>query len=62
MINEDIRAALKATGVRQWMVAEIMGIDESVFSRKLRRALPPEARDAVLKAIYRLEEKLNEQG
>lgn len=58
MVNEEIRAALKSTGVRQWMVAEALAINESAFSRKLRRELSPEAKAAVLKTIERLAEKL----
>ena len=57
MANEEIRAMLKAAGIRQWMVAETMGVNESVFSRKLRRELPPEAKTAVTKAIERLAER-----
>lgn len=49
--NKDIRSAAKAAGVRHWEIAERLGIQDSAFSRNLRRELPPEERDKVLGII-----------
>ena len=49
--NKDIRSAAKAAGVLHWEIAEKLGIQDSAFSRKLRRELPPEERDKILDAI-----------
>lgn len=39
MNKQELRAHLKANGIKQWQVAEKMGIQESNLSRKLRRDL-----------------------
>lgn len=54
MRNEAIKAALKQNAVYQWEVAELLGIPESTFSRKLRHELPEADRDNVLKAIEKI--------
>lgn len=54
MHNEAIKAALKQNAVYQWEVAELLGIPESTFSRKLRHELPEADRDSVLKAIEKI--------
>lgn len=57
MNNIEVRNQLKKTGVRQWMVADALNYDESVFSRKLRKELPDEERQRVLEAIKILSNK-----
>ena len=37
MHNQEIRAAIKAAGVKYWQVAEKLGLYDGNFSRKLRR-------------------------
>ncbi len=54
MINEDIRTAAKAAGVRLWMVADRLGLTDSSFSRKLRFELPDEEKQKILKIIDEL--------
>ena len=54
MRNEAIKAARKQNAVYQWEVAELLGIPESTFSRKLRHELPEADRDSVLKAIEKI--------
>ncbi len=49
--NQDIREAAKRNGVKLWEVAELYGINDSNFSRKLRRELPPQERDRILAII-----------
>ena len=51
--NMDIRQAARQQGLRLWQVAEAMGIDDSAFSRKLRRELPPEVKTEIFEAIER---------
>ncbi len=54
MNNKDIRNAAGGYGIRLWQVAEAIGMNESAFSRKLRRELPPEERGKILEAIEKL--------
>lgn len=49
--NKDIRIAAKAAGVLHWEIAEKLGIQDSAFSRKLRRELPAEEREKILSII-----------
>lgn len=49
--NQDIRSAAKSAGVFFWEIAEKLGIQDSAFSRKLRRELPEEERTKVLGII-----------
>ncbi len=51
MKNLEIRNEAKAHGVKLWEVAEVLGITDSAFSRKLRRELPGDQRKHVLLAI-----------
>ena len=54
MENNDIKAAAKKVGVRLWQVAEVYGMQDSNFSRKLRRKLPDEEKEKILEIIDRL--------
>lgn len=49
--NKDIRSAAKAAGVLHWEIAERLGMQDSAFSRKLRRELPAQERDKILGII-----------
>ena len=49
--NKAIRSAAKAAGVLHWEIAERLGIQDSAFSRKLRRELPDEEREKILGII-----------
>ena len=63
MENIEIRNEAARNGLKLWEVAEALGVADSTFSRKLRRELPSEQRDHVLKMIVDLaaakEEKRN---
>lgn len=52
--NGAIREAAKAKGVRMWRIAEAMGINEAVFSRKLRYELPEKEAQKILAVIDRI--------
>ena len=52
--NKDIKNAAKRAGVFHYEIAEKLGIQDSAFSRKLRRELPIEERDKILEIINEL--------
>lgn len=52
--NETIRGAARSKGVRMWQIAEILGINEAVFSRKLRHELPEKETQKILAVIAQL--------
>ncbi len=54
MKNLDVRQAIKDSGHRYWEVAERLGMSDGVFSRKLRKELPPEKKQEIFKAIEQL--------
>lgn len=58
MNNKDIRSAAGGYGIRLWQVAEAIGMNESAFSRKLRKELPQEEKEKILAVI----EKLAKEG
>ena len=51
MKNESIRNALKANGIYQWQLAELMGVTEFTLSRKLRHELPKEEQTRIIQMI-----------
>lgn len=58
MNNKDIRNTAGGYGIRLWQVAEAIGMNESAFSRKLRKELPQEEKEKILAVI----EKLAKEG
>ena len=54
MNNKEIRNAAGGYGLKLWQVAEAIGMNESAFSRKLRKELPQEEKAKILEAIHRL--------
>ncbi len=54
MKNEIVRTVAKDAGVKLWQIAERVGITDSNFSRKLRRELPDEERERILRMIDEL--------
>ena len=54
MKNEDIRLAAKTAGVKLWQVAEVVGVNDGNFSRKLRHELPEDEKQKILEIIDRL--------
>ena len=54
MKNSDIRDAAKTAGVKLWQIAEVYGMQDSNFSRKLRRELPEAEKKEILAIIERL--------
>lgn len=54
MENTDIRQELLIANLKQWKVAERMGMSESTFSRMLRHELPQEKKNRIRLAISEL--------
>ncbi len=52
--NEDIRKAASEAGVKLWMVAEAIGMNDSCFSRLLRKELPDDRKSTIFQAINKL--------
>ena len=55
--NVEIRRSAKEAGVRLWQVAEAIGMQDSAFSRKLRKELPQEEKDRIFKIIKELSQE-----
>lgn len=49
--NKDIRSAAKSAGILHWEIADKLGIQDSAFSRKLRRELPDEEKKKIFAVI-----------
>ena len=58
MTNVGIRVAILTAGLKQYMVADEMGLSEQYFSQLMRHELPPEKQAEILAAIDRLKTKL----
>lgn len=61
MENANIRNEAKNNGVYLWEIAERIGIPETSFCRKLRRELPSEQQEHILREIHRIAEYKREQ-
>lgn len=57
--NETIRGAARSKGVRMWQIAETLGINEAVFSRKLRHELPEKETRKILAVIAQLAKEVD---
>lgn len=54
MANRDIKLAAAGAGVRMWQIADVLGILDCNFSRKLRRELPAEEKEKIFDIIRKL--------
>lgn len=54
MSNLDVRKAAAGAGVKLWQIAEVLGIADCNFSRKLRRELPSEEKERIFSIIKQL--------
>lgn len=59
--NCEIRSECRKYGIKQWELAEWIGISEATMTRKLRQELPSEQRDHILSMLYKLVEHKAEQ-
>ena len=56
-VTKEIRSAAKSAGVLHGEIADKLGIQDSAFSRKLRRELPPEDQEKIMGIITDLAAK-----
>lgn len=59
MANLDIREAAVNSKVKLWQIADVLGIADSNFSRKLRKELPQNEKDRIFSIIRQLEKGAN---
>ena len=52
MKNMKIRQALMEAGMKNYELAELMGISEFTLSRRLRNELPDKEQDRIIKLIH----------
>ena len=61
MNNKDLRDEFRVANVKQWEVAEAMGISEMTLVKWLRRELPDEKKTFVREAILKAKTNRQEQ-
>ncbi len=52
--NQELRTRIEENHIRYWQVAYEYGIDDTAFSKKLRRELPEEEKEKINKIIDKL--------
>lgn len=57
MNNQEIRNEAKKKGIKMWQIAEIYGVNDGNFSRKLRHELPEGEKNKILAIIDELHNK-----
>ena len=55
--NQKIRRTAAASGVRLWQIADALGLTECYFYRLLRKELPADKQEEILRIIAELEEE-----
>lgn len=60
--NQDIRALAKDRGVKLWEIAEVIGVSDGNFSRRLRRELSPAEKQRIKGIIDRVAARHAEQA
>ena len=55
--NQDIRAYAKSNGIFLWEIAAVVGVNDSNFSRRLRRELSAEEKARIREIIDKLREE-----
>ena len=56
MKNIDLREAFRIANVRQWEVAEALGISEMTLVKWLRRELPEDKKQRIQEGIHKVKE------
>jgi hypothetical protein len=51
MTNKELRLMAAGKGIRQWQIAEQLGIAEETLSRWFRKELSPDKKNLILAAI-----------
>lgn len=60
MANRIIREAAQKNGVLLWQLAYAVGVNDSTFSRRLRKELPQEEQEKLLSIIAQIAEDRKE--
>lgn len=60
MMNKLIRDMIKNKRLKQWQVADMLGISEATFVRRMRHELPDAEREHILKVIDDMEVERHE--
>ena len=53
--NVEIREAIKKAHIKKWQLADMIGIADSTFSRKLRYEIQGEEKTRILNIIHEFE-------
>jgi len=59
-INSEIKQEMRSHGVRQWQVADYLGIGESTLCRRMRSELDPEFKRQIKQAILALDKSAHD--
>ena len=51
MENMNVRIEMVKHGLKQWQVANLLGVSESAFSKKIRKELPKEEQEKIIAVI-----------
>lgn len=54
MVNEKLRKIINDSGVRQWQIADELGIHEKTLTVWLRHELPEDKKQMILDAVEKL--------
>lgn len=54
--NQKVRFALLENNMKQWELAKLLDMSESVLSRKLREELPDDEQERIVRVIREREE------
>ncbi len=62
MKNARIKVALIENGMKQWQLAQLMGVHEATLSKRMREELPAEEQDRIVNLIEAAEDKQQPEG
>ncbi len=54
-VNREIHEAILKSGVKKWQVAEMLGIADTTFSKRLRKELAETEKQRILSIISELD-------
>ena len=57
MNTETLKQTIRKSGVKQWQIAEFIGISEYTFCKKLRNEIAPEFEKQILIAIMQIKQE-----
>lgn len=57
MKSQKIKEVIRNSGIRQWEIAEYLGMNEFSLSRKLRNEVKPEFEKQILLAIMHIKQE-----